>query len=281
MKKLLGILLVLFTFGTSKAQCDWSNTTFDKFSQRGNEFYFETNMHYDSCWDYIFTVYDYQRQVEDTMEDWGGWFGVVFNVKGKYQARMIAFNRCIGCDTVFTYDVDITIFGKLGYSQKVSIKDCKSYTFDLEDRKDNCYKYYYQIWKADKYINDLSEEEWKNVSDSALYFGYSFDEDLLVYYGEPKDITLTHQFEDSGRYLMIPQIYNECTGIDTWAFVKLNVCVGEKTTSVKNLVKTDLTNVTVVGYYDMLGRKVDYMEPNKIYIVLYSNGRRYKVMRTN
>jgi len=29
----------------------------------------------------------------------------------------------------------------------------------------------------------------------------------------------------------------------------------------------------------MLGRNVDYIEPNKIYIVLYSDGRRQKVMR--
>ena len=280
MKKLLLILTVLFTTLNVNAQCDWSNTTFEKISQRGNEFYFETNTHYDSCWDYIFTVYDYQRKVVDTMEDWGGWFGVAFNAKGKYQARMIAFNRCIGCDTTFVVDVDITIFGKLGYSHKVGAKNCKYYQFELEERRDKCTEYYYQIWKADDYINGLSEKEWKEVSDSALYFDYSFDEDLLVYYSQSSERTLTHEFKDSGRYLMIPQLYNKCTQIDTWAFKKLNVCVGQKTTSVKKITREDLKNVTVVGYYDMLGRKVDYMEPNKIYIVMYSNGRRLKVMRS-
>jgi len=59
----------------------------------------------------------------------------------------------------------------------------------------------------------------------------------------------------------------------------LNVCTEFKTTSVKKITKEDLKNVTVVGYYDMLGRNVDYIEPNKIYIVLYSDGRRQKVMR--
>ena len=74
-------------------------------------------------------------------------------------------------------------------------------------------------------------------------------------------------------------IYNKCTQIDTWAFKKLNVCLEFKTASVKKITKTDLQNVTVVGYYDLMGRHVDYMEPNKIYVVLYSDGRRLKVMR--
>jgi hypothetical protein len=76
-------------------------------------------------------------------------------------------------------------------------------------------------------------------------------------------------------------LYNNCTQIDTWAFKKLNVCVGQRMTSIKKVAKEDLKNVTVVGYYNMLGRKVDALEPNKIYIILYSDGRRQKVMRTN
>lgn len=278
MKKLLLLLTILFTSLTSQAKCDWSKTTFDKISQRGNEFYFETNMHYDSCWDYIFTVYDYQRQVEDTMEDWGGWFGVSFNAKGKYQARMIAFNRCLDCDTVFTYDVDITIFGKLGFDYNIGAKNCKYYQFELEDRKDKCVEYYYQIWKGDDWVNSLTDKEWKEASDSLIYFDYSFDDKLLLYYSQSSERTLTHEFKDSGRYLIIPQLYNTCTQIDTWSFKKLDVCKEFKTTSVKRIVPS-LTNVTVVGYYDLLGREVDHIELNKIYIVHYSDGRRTKMMR--
>lgn len=278
MKKLLLLLTILFTSLTSQAKCDWSNTTFDKISQRGNEFYFETNMHYDSCWDYIFTVYDYQRQVEDTMEDWGGWFGVSFNAKGKYQARMIAFNRCLDCDTVFTYDVDITIFNKIGFDYNVGAKNCKYYQFELEDRKDKCFEYYYQIWKGDDWVNSLTDKEWKEASDSLIYFDYSFDDKLLLYYSQSSERTLTHEFKDSGRYLIIPQLYNTCTQIDTWSFKKLDVCKEFKTTSVKRIVPS-LTNVTVVGYYDLLGREVDHIELNKIYIVHYSDGRRTKMMR--
>ena len=283
MKKLLAILLFLFTLSISKSQCDWSDTTFEKGYQNRNEFYFQTNMHPDSCGDYIFTVYDYQRQVEDTMEDRGGWFFVSLS-NGKYQARMIAFNRCIDCDTVFTIDIDVTIFGTLGYRQTVDINDCKSITFnffDLEDNNDSCYRYLYEIWKADKYINGLSEEEWKNVSDVDLRYGYNPAPDLLIHYGEYKDTSLKYTFKDTGRYLITLYVSNECTGIDTGAYVKLNVCGGQKTSSVKQLTKTDLTNGTVIGYYDMLGRRVDALEPNRIYIVIYSNGRRQKIMRTN
>jgi hypothetical protein len=78
---------------------------------------------------------------------------------------------------------------------------------------------------------------------------------------------------------MLPQLYNTCTQIDTWAFKKLNVCVGQRMASIKKVTGESLKNVTVIGYYDMLGRKVDYMEPNKIYIVMYSDGRKLKVMR--
>jgi hypothetical protein len=281
MKKISLILLVLFTSLSAKAGCDFSGIAFKTIQQQGNNFYFQTNMHMDSCWYYTFTAYSFTNKEEYKLDDMGGWTGVTFNQKGKYEVRLNVFNECEKCDTVFTIDVDITIFGKLGYSYNIGAKNCKYYQFELEDRKDRCTEYYYQIWKADAYINGLSEKEWKEVSDSALYFGYSFDEDLLAYYSKSSERTLTHEFEDSGRYIMLPQLYNNCTQIDTWAFKKLNVCVGQRTTSIKKITREDLKNVTVVGYYDMLGRRVDALEPNKIYIIFYSNGRRQKVMRTN
>jgi len=280
MKKISLILLVLFTSLSAKAGCDFSGITFKTIQQQGNNFYFQTNMHMDSCWYYTFTAYSFTNKEEYKLDDMGGWTGVTFNQKGKYEVRLNVFNECEKCDTVFTIDVDITIFHKLGFSYKAGAKNCKYYQFELEDRKDKCIEYYYQIWKADDYINKLSEKEWKEVSDSALYFGYSFDEDLLMYYSKSSERTLTHEFEDSGRYIMLPQLYNNCTQIDTWAFSKLNVCVGQRTTSVKKITRETLKNVTVVGYYDLLGRHVDYIEPNKIYIVHYSDGRRQKIMRT-
>jgi len=280
MKKLLFILSILFTTLSAKASCDFSGITFKTINQQGNNFYFQTNMHMDSCWYYTFTAYSFTNKEEYKLDNNGGWTGVTFNQKGKYEVRLNVFNECEKCDTVFTIDVDITIFNKLGYSYDIGAKNCKYYTFKLSDRNDECYEYYYQIYKADDYINGLSDKEWKEVSDSALYFNYSWAEELVEYYSVNSERILNHEFEDSGRYFILPMVYNKCTEIDTWAFKKLNVCLEFKTTSVKNITKEDLRNVTVVGYYDLLGRHVDYMEPNKIYIVHYSDGRRLKVMRS-
>ena len=279
MKKLLLILLVLFTSLSAKSDCDWSGITFKQISQQGNAFYFETNMHFDSCWDYYFTVYDYQRKVEDTMDDWGGWFGVQFTAKGKYQARMIAFNRCKGCDTTFYVDIDITIFGDVKGTYKISPKSCKYYSFEMTNMKDSCIEYYWNIWKADDWINQMTDGYWKELSDSALYFGYSWDEELIEYYNLESERVFNYEFKDSGRYILIAQFYNKCTGLDTFMFSRLSVCMGDTntTSSVKTIVKN--ADLRVIGYYDMMGRQVDYMRPNEVYIVLYSNGHRRKIMQ--
>jgi hypothetical protein len=49
------------------------------------------------------------------------------------------------------------------------------------------------------------------------------------------------------------------------------------TTEVKNIVKSE--DLKIIGYYDMAGRKVDYIEPNQPYVIIYNNGKRQKVIR--
>ena len=49
-------------------------------------------------------------------------------------------------------------------------------------------------------------------------------------------------------------------------------------TSVKTIVKNE--DLKIIGYYDMIGRKVEYMEVDKPYIIIYNNGQRQKVIRT-
>lgn len=276
----MALLFLVSLITAANANCDFSGITFKKVQQQGNEMYFQTNMHSDECWYYTFTVYDYQLKKIDTLADWGGYTGISFNTKGKYEVRLNVFNECEECDTIFTVDVDITIFKTLGYSYDIGAKNCKYYTFELKDRKDECYEYYYNIYKGDDWINGLSDKEWEEVSDSMLYFTYSWAEELIEYYSIKSERVKTYEFTDSGRYFIIPMVYNECTGIDTWAFKKLNVCLGFKSVSTKKITREDLHGVTVTGYYDMMGRRVDYIEPNKIYIILYSDGRRQKVMRT-
>jgi len=276
----MALLFLVSLTTAANASCDFSGITFKKIQQQGNEMYFQTNMHSDECWYYTFTVYDYQLEKIDTLADWGGYTGVSFNAKGRYEMRLNVFNECEECDTVFTIDVDITIFKTLGYSYDVGAKNCKYYTFELKDRKDECYEYYYNIYKGDDWINGLSDKEWEEVSDSMLYFTYSWAEELIEYYSIKSERVKTYEFTDSGRYFITPMIYNKCTGIDTWAFKKLNVCLEFKSVSTKKITREDLKNVTIVGYYDMLGRRVDYIEPEKIYIIFYSDGRRQKIMRT-
>jgi hypothetical protein len=71
---------------------------------------------------------------------------------------------------------------------------------------------------------------------------------------------------------------NKCTGIDTFTIHKLDVCKRSNVSSVKNIVKNE--DLKIIGYYDMIGRKVDYMEVDVPYIIIYNNGKRQKVMRT-
>lgn len=278
MKKLL-VYLMLMLFGmTAQAKCDFSGITFEKFSQQGTEMYFRTNMDMDDCWRYYFTAYDYQLKKIDTLEDWGGRTGVAFYAKGKYQMRLNVVNVCEKCDTMLTIEVDITVFGNVKLNYAANIKNCRLYEFGMTNFEDTCTQYYHVVWRADNYINSMTEKEWKEVTYAELYNKYKWED--YETYNEESQRTWKHEFKDSGRYLVSTTYYNKCTGIDTFTIHKLDVCKPIKTTSVKKITQEDLKEVTVVGYYDMLGRKVDYMEPDKLYVIFYSNGRRQKVVMT-
>jgi hypothetical protein len=262
---------------TAQTKCDFSEVTFEKYSQRGNEMYFRTNLDEDVCLYFYFTAYDYQLKKLDTLQAFGSITGAVFNAKGKYQMRLNVVNECEKCDTVLTYEVDITVFGKVNVEAKPSSKSCKTYSVTLKDFKDTCMEYYYSVWKAEPWMNKLTDTEYEKLSDSALYFGYSFDEKYLIDYNVKSQKSFNVEFKDSGRHFVVATWYNKCTGIDTFMYKKLDVCKQANTTNVKQLVKQD--NITAVGYYDLIGRKVNYIEPNKVYIVLYSNGKYTKVVQ--
>lgn len=279
MKKLLIMMMVLFTTLNVNAKCDWSGYWMKKVNQQQNVYTFQTNVDWDSCVDYWWIVYDYQLKKRDTLQDFNGFTQVQFNAKGKYKMILNVYDQCNKCDTNFIYEVDITIYGKADVGYKIGAKNCKYYTFEMTNMNDTCVEYYYSIYKSDFF--DSLYGYWdtaKNLTEW-LYKNYDFDENDLVYYNMSSERVVTHEFKDSGRHLMIGYWYNKCSQIDTWVMRKLDVCPIGNTTSVKKITKEDLKNVTIVGYYDMLGRNVDYIEPNKIYIILYSDGRRQKVMR--
>jgi hypothetical protein len=85
------------------------------------------------------------------------------------------------------------------------------------------------------------------------------------------------EFKDSGRHFVLATWLNKCSGIDTFMFKKLDVCKRVNTTNIKIIVNN--AELRIIGYYDMMGRQVDYMRSNEVYIVLYSNGQRRKVMK--
>ena len=280
MKKTLLALLLLVTAQTQAQtrKCDWSGYWMKKVYQNQNYFRFQTNLGDDTCIDYVWLVDDYQLKRTDTLYDNSrGITEVQFNVKGKYKVKIKAINRCTKCDTIMYQYVDITIYGskaKLSYAP--SIKDCKSYTFEIA-KIDTCVDNYYEIWNANEFAKNMTDEQWKKVADTTLYFNYSWDEKNVIYYSQVSERGLKWDFADSGRYLVVTHWQNKCTGIDTWSYNKIVVCPKEQTSNVKTIVKN--ADLKIIGYYDMMGRQVDYMRSNEVYIVLYSNGQRRKVMR--
>jgi hypothetical protein len=118
------------------------------------------------------------------------------------------------------------------------------------------------------------------MSDQQLINYYNFsDNDLLKIQGPEKNarvLKYNFPFKDT-RYLVIAQWFNKCTGQDTFMIRRFTIERCNKT-SVKNIVH--IKDLKVVGYYDMIGRKVDYMEVDKPYVIIYSDGKRQKVIRT-
>jgi hypothetical protein len=279
-KMLLALVLLLTAQAQAQTKCNWSGYWMKKVYQNQNYFNFQTNLHYDTCVDYIWQVYDYQLKRWDTLEDVRGYTQVQFNAKGKYKVGLKAINKCTKpwCDTFFYQIIDITVYGsKAKMSYSAAPKNCRAYTFEMNNMNDTCMEYYYELWKADEWINKMSNKEWNSLSDSAIYFGYSWDEKNVEYYSTKSERVLKHEFSDSGRYIVYNYWRNKCSGIDTWAFTKITVCPTEPTTSVKTIVKN--ADLRIIGYYDMMGRQVEYMRSNEVYIVLYSNGQRRKVMQ--
>ena len=279
-KLLLAIVLLLTAQAQAQSKCDWSDYYMIKSYQSQNYFQFKTNLHFtDTCIEYTWLVYDYQLKRVDTIEEIAnGAIGVQFNAKGKYKVGIHALDKCNKCDTNFVYNVDITIYGekaKLGYN--VNDTNCRMYTFEMNNMKDSCINYYYEIWDATEFAKNLNDEEWSKFSDSTLYFTYGWEEKNLKYYSTTSERLLRHTFDDTGRYIITTYFQNTCSGIDTWMWNKITVCPTKRNTSVTMINPTD---IKIIGVYDMLGRPVDYAEENKIYIYLYNNGERRKVMRT-
>ena len=276
---LIGMLMALSTTAQAQTKCDWSEYSMFKSFQRENYYEYRTNLHWDSCIDYTWLLYDYQLKRTDTLaEVFAGFMRLQLNKKGKYQIQLKATNRCKDCDTTFYEDITMTVYGsaaRLNYS--VSASDCRSLTFEAAKMDDSCISNFYEIWDFTEFTKEMTDRQWKAVSDSSIYFEYDWNGINLVYAPSSPTQKMKFDFADSGRYLVIAYWVNLCNRIDTFTFNRIVVCPKELDLSVKN--PTRESNVSVIGYYDMLGRRVDAIEPDKVYIILYSNGQRRKSMQ--
>jgi hypothetical protein len=144
----------------------------------------------------------------------------------------------------YVYDKSYGKKAKLSYAP--SIKDCKSYTFEMA-KIDTCVDHYYEIWNANEYSKNMTDKQWKETSDSLLYFTFEWQEKNLVYYSTASERVLKHEFKDSGRYIVYTYWQNKCTGIDTFAFNKIVVCPKEQLTNVKSIVKS--SDIKIIGYF--------------------------------
>ena len=283
MKKIILILVMSFIAIASKAQkCDFSAIKFAKYAQSGQYTHFKTNMElwylgFDSCWSYDFEVYNYQNDSSIPCESWEGATDVTFYEKGKYQMRLNVYNTCLGCDTTFTLEVSIHAFGNVGLTYQSSANDCRNYWFEQTDVKDSCVEYYHTIWKADnKLMNTLNDDEFENLTDSAIRVKYPTNTQNPLDTGDPSLRKFFFQFPDAGRYLVFIGYYKGCMeDIDTTMWTPLIVC--KETNNIQPIILP--ADLKVIGYYDMSGRQVYYLQPNQIYIEVYNNGARRKILK--
>jgi hypothetical protein len=138
---------------------------------------------------------------------------------------------------------------------------------------DTCYSYYYYIYSG-RFFDNMTKGEWDSITLNQLYTSYDFPESDLDTLHESRLFNYT--YPKNGRYLIISQVFNWCNYQDT--FLMSKVTIDCNSSSVKNIAKIE--DLKVVGYYDVLGRQVEYMEPEKVYIIRYSNGKSQKVFKT-
>jgi hypothetical protein len=287
MKKVIALLMLLVSLATANAKCDWSNVRLTQQNVR-NQYRFTldgVNLD-DTCIDYMYIVYTVKNGQIDTMSSFNGVVDIIFNDKGKYRVYLKIKNKCEKCDTALGREVNIAYFNQCKYPYTLSstTNTCNDsitaeMTLGTTSKTDTCWGYYQYIYRGWE-LDSLSQHDWDSMSDQQLINYYNFsDNDLLKIQGPEKSarvLKYNFPFKDT-RYLVIAQWYNECNGQDTFIMRRITI---EKCnpTSVKTITKNE--DLKIIGYYDMIGRKVEYMEIDKPYIIIYSNGKHQKVIRT-
>jgi hypothetical protein len=277
MKKFILGLMLMISVTTSYAKCDWS---YLKLTQTNNRNYYSFKLSGkglgdDTCVGWMFMVYDFQNKKVDTIEDVKGNLNLQFNRKGKYKVYLKVWNKCEKCDTTLYREVVIQYFDKVTFNK--TAKSCKNFNYEITPatfiKGDTCYSYYHYIYSG-KFFDSLNNTEWDTINLNRIAIFYDFPSNDLDTFHQSRLFNYT--YPENGRYLIVSQVFNWCNYQDT--FLMNKVTVDCNSNGVKDVVKTE--DLKVVSIYDMIGRKVDYMEPNQPYVVIYSNGKRQKVVRT-
>ncbi len=234
MKKLLIMLMVLFTTLNVNAKCDWSSLKLQQWNERNYyKWYVSGQVLDDTCVDYMFMVYDFQTKKTDTVSDYRGIVEVQFNVKGRYKLYLKVWDKCNKCDTALYREVNIIQFPGANVGYNVNSSDCKKYKFEMSyikgyPLKDTCMDYYLMFYSG-PWMNKMSQAEWDSLTDYQIGMEYDFPDDDFLGYTQTRIADFT--FKDSGRVLMIAQWWNKCLSQDTFMFRTLNVCSRGNTNS--------------------------------------------------
>jgi hypothetical protein len=279
MRKLLLMLVVLFSAITADAKCDWSTLKLKQWNER-NVYKWQVSGQVldDTCVDYMFMVYDFQTKKTDTVYDVRGIVQVQFNVKGKYKLYLKVWNRCEKCDTALYRPIEIVQFPGAGVGYSVNMNDCKKYKFEMNyikgmSVKDTCMDYYMVFYKG-PWMDTMSQKEWDNLTDYQIGMEYEFPDADFLGYTQTRLADFT--FKDSGRVLMYAQWWNKCLRQDTFMFRRLDVCKRANTTSITTIIKPE---PKIVAMYDIMGRRVYNVKEDELVIYLYSDGSTKKVIK--
>ena len=273
--------MVLFTTLSVNAKCDWSNLKFQEWSDRNYYKYYTVGAGIgdDTCVNWIFTVYDQQKNKLDTIKDWTGYTEISFNTKGKYTVKFKIWNSCTGCDTTITREVNLIYFTQCQFNYNIlssngKCRDSLSGTMSLAGgRKDTCWQYYYYIYHGPE-LDSLSQMDWDSMSDNQLYNYYSFnDSDIIILEG-PENKPVDFKFTEDGHYLLVTEWYNKCLNQDTFFFTRISIELC-RTSGMKTFTKGD---PKLIGVFDMLGRPVANIRKNEILIYIYDDGTSRKIV---
>jgi hypothetical protein len=283
MKKLLLMLMVLFSSITANAKCDWSTLKLQQWNQRNlYKWYVSGSVLDDTCVDYMFMVYDFQTKKIDTVESFRGICEVQFNKKGKYKMYLKVWNKCQKCDTALYREVNIIYFPncKYVYNLKSTGGKCLDsmvgeMTLGPWIKGDTCWQWYSYIWNGPM-LDSLSKTDFQTMSDYDLWMYYDFNDSDMVWYEGPTNAArlIKYKFPHKGNYLVATQWYNKCLDQDTFFFTRISYdCT---TSGTQAILKSE---PKLIGMYDMLGRPVHNARENEVTIFVYSDGTTRKIFK--